>query len=590
MTDARIIPTSGDTSVVTYSILIDGAEISMTIEVLSIVVSHAANRIPSAQLVIRDGDVSLEDFPTSNLDLFVPGKKIDIRIGFASQEKTVFKGIIVKLGIKARSKGCSTLIVECRDAAVKMTIGRHSRFFLKKRDSDVIGELIGKYGLSADVASTQGIHPELVQYHARDWDFVLTRAQANGMLAIVDNGKIAVKPPKTDGAADLSILLGDTIYELDAQLDARHQFQAVTAQGWDYSSQSVVKKSGQRPPESKQGNLTASNLATAIGLQEYELRHIGRPNDEELKTWADAEFVRSSLAKIVGRAQIPGFGGIKVGQLVELGGAGKRFSGLAFVGGVRHEVSDGVWRTDVQFGVSPDNFACRDDICDPPAGGLLPTPHGLQIGVVSALEGDPHGEDRIKVRFPLIDANAEGIWARYACPDAGKDRGICFRPEIGDELIVGFLNQDPRDPVVLGTVHSSTKTAPLPLSNANHEKAIVTRSKLQMHFDDDKKVITIKTPGGNKIVVSDQDQAILLEDSHGNTIKMNSDGITLDASKISLKSKQEITIEAGTDLKAKGTANAELKAGAQVKVEGSAGADFTTSAIATIKGSLVKIN
>ena len=165
-----------------------------------------------------------------------------------------------------------------------------------------------------------------------------------------------------------------------------------------------------------------------------------------------------------------------------------------------------------------------------------------------------------------------------------------FRPDIGDELIVGFLNQDPRDPVVLGMVHSSKHAAPIAAKNDNHEKAIVTRSKMRLHFDDEKKVVTIDTPGGNSAVINDDRQAIELADQHGNTITMDSNGITLKGSKITLEAQQEVAIKAGSDFKAESSANTALKAGAQLKAEGSAGAELVTSAVATIKGSLVKIN
>ena len=157
-------------------------------------------------------------------------------------------------------------------------------------------------------------------------------------------------------------------------------------------------------------------------------------------------------------------------------------------------------------------------------------------------------------------------------------------------MVVGFLNGDPRDPIVLGMLHSSAKPAPLQAKDENHEKGLVTRSKMKVLFDDEKSILTIETPGKNTMVISDDEQAITLTDQHGNSITMNSDGITLDASKITLNAQQEIIQKAGTDLNAEGGANVNVKAGAQLKAEGSAGAELSTSAIAVIKGSLVQIN
>ena len=113
---------------------------------------------------------------------------------------------------------------------------------------------------------------------------------------------------------------------------------------------------------------------------------------------------------------------------------------------------------------------------------------------------------------------------------------------------------------------------------------------MKVLFDDETSIITIETPGGNTVVISDDAQSITLTDQHGDTLTMDSDGITLDASKITLNAQQEITIKAGTDLKAEGGTNVSVKAGAQFKAEGSAGAEVSTSAIAVLKGSLVQIN
>ena len=88
----------------------------------------------------------------------------------------------------------------------------------------------------------------------------------------------------------------------------------------------------------------------------------------------------------------------------------------------------------------------------------------------------------------------EGVWARLATLDAGDGRGTFFRPEIDDEVVVGFLDGDPRFPVVLGQCHSSAKPAPEPAKDDNHVKGYVSRSKLKLTFDDDKKVVVLETP------------------------------------------------------------------------------------------------
>src|SRR4029079_19624165 len=142
------------------------------------------------------------------------------------------------------------------------------------------------------------------------------------------------------------------------------------------------------------------------------------------------------------------------------------------------------------------------------------------------------------------------IWARLATLDAGKSRGTYFRPEIGDEVVVGFLGDDPRNPVVLGMFHSSAKPAPEAAKDDNHHKGYVSREKMKFTFDDEKKVIVLETPGGNKMTLSEEEKGVVLQDQHGNKITLNDSGMLIESVK-------DLTLKAAKDLKIEGM-NAEM--------------------------------
>jgi Rhs element Vgr protein len=303
---------------------------------------------------------------------------------------------------------------------------------------------------------------------------------------------------------------------------------------------------------------------------------------EELQAWADAQLLKSQLSKIRGRVGFMGSAALNPGDLLGLIGLGERMNGNVYVSAIRHEISEGTWRTDAQFGLSPEWFTQTYAVNALSASGVLPAVQGLQIGVVSQLKEDPEGEDRILVKIPIIDNKETGVWARIACLDAGDNRGSFFRPELGDEVVVGFLNSDPRKPVVLGALNSSSKPSPLPATDENHEKGYISRTEMKMIFNDDKKSVTLETPAG-KIVTMDEDAGeIKLEDENGNKIILNADGITIESKKkIVLKTNDDIEVQ-GKDIKH--TAQASFKA------DGTAGIELTSSAIAKLKGSLVQIN
>ncbi len=171
---------------------------------------------------------------------------------------------------------------------------------------------------------------------------------------------------------------------------------------------------------------------------------------------------------------------------------------------------------------------------------------------------------------------------RVCTLDAGKERGTFFLPELQDEVIVGFINNDPRHAVILGMVNSSKLPAPLEAADANNEKGYVSRSKLKLIFNDEKKTINIETPGGNKVLISDDEKKIHLEDQHGNKITMNEDGITIDSYK-------DLIFKAVKDMKGDAV-NITMKASANAKVEGSGGAEISSGGNTTVKGSMVQIN
>ena len=471
-----------------------------------------------------------------------------------------------------------------------MTTGLKNRYYEDKKDSDILEEIIGRYGLAKEVAVTKPALREVVQYEATDWDFALCRAEANGLLVMVEDDMLKINPPDLGQKPVLDVGFGATILELDAEIDARLQSTEIKTYSWNATDQEVIEADATEPATTATGNLTPAALAQVLGSDAHQLWHGGKLATPELQAWADGRLLRERLAKVRGRARFQGSAEVLPGKLITLSGIGDRLQGKVLIAGVRHQFAGGNWETDVQFGLSPEPFAQTYNLRPLPAAGLLPGVSGLQTGVVTKLKGDPEGEDRIKVRLPLVSSQEEGSWARIATLDAGNGRGTYFRPEIGDEVIIGFLHDDPRYPVVLGMCHSSSKPAPVPPSDENHEKGYVSREKLKMTFNDETNVMAFETPAGNKITLSEDDKAIKLEDQHGNKITMDDKGITIESIKdLILKSAKDLTakgmnleLTAQTAFKAQGTGSAELSSGTSTTVKGSAST--------VIQGGVVQIN
>ncbi|MEM9259234.1 MAG: phage baseplate assembly protein V, partial [Bacteroidota bacterium] len=237
-------------------------------------------------------------------------------------------------------------------------------------------------------------------------------------------------------------------------------------------------------------------------------------------------------------------------------------------------MADGQWRTMAQLGLDPETFTERYPVSAPPAGGLLPAVSGLHVATVIQMHDDPTGEERILVKIPALNPEGEGNWARLATGMAGNEAGLTFRPAVGDEVLVGFLDDDPRYPVILGGLHASGTPAPLAPTEENDQTGYVSRGGNKWVVDDTKKSIVLETAAGDTLSMLGEDGVIEIKDQHGNSLKMASDGITIESA-------GKLTLKAATDLSAEGVS---------AKIKSSASGEFQAGANLTLKGSLVQIN
>jgi Rhs element Vgr protein len=568
---------------------------------VSVHVRKQLNAIPSARIVLRDGDMPTMTFPISDAASFVPGTPIRIDAGYGATQATIFEGVVMRHGMKIHGDNDARLVVECRDKTSAMTVGRKNANYIDQKDSDVISTLFSNAGLSATVTATTQQHPELVQYYCSDWDFALARAEANGMVTIVSDGTVTVGPPVVSGASALAVTYGTDLVEFEADIDARTQFASAQAVSWDPSTQAALQGAAAAPATlTTQGNLTSATLAAVLNVPSYRLQTASPLAAGDLKTWADAQQLKSSLARIRGRMKFQGSALAVLGGLVDIAGVGERFSGTVYATAVHHEIADGNWFTDVEFGLSPQWFTEREDVVAPPAAGLLPAVEGLQIGVVMKLDADPQGQYRIQVSTPVMQPATDGVWARLSNFYSSQAFGAYWLPEIGDEVILGYLNNDPGSPVILGSVYSSSRTPPYTPEAQNNTKAIVTRALHKVVFDEQNKIITITTPGANQVILSDQAQSIQLLDQNGNKVELTPSGISLTSPKdITITATGSISMTAQTgsvDITASASdvTVSGLNVSCQGQIgftgQGSATAELSASGQTTVKGALVMIN
>jgi uncharacterized protein involved in type VI secretion and phage assembly len=172
--------------------------------------------------------------------------------------------------------------------------------------------------------------------------------------------------------------------------------------------------------------------------------------------------------------------------------------------------------------------------------GAYSAPGGRWFGIYPALVSDikdPDGTGRVKVTLPWspdTGSDRYEMWARLATLMGGNNRGSWFIPDVNDEVLVAFEAGDPRRPYVLGGLWNGSDSPPESMdgSGQNNKKVLRSRNGVKITLDDQngQEQFICETPGGQKITLKDGPGSIEIADSNGNSIKLQSSGVTVNAS------------------------------------------------------------
>jgi len=241
-------------------------------------------------------------------------------------------------------------------------------------------------------------------------------------------------------------------------------------------------------------------------------------------------------------------------------------------------------------------------MADAEANGVQQGVQGMLTGTVVGL-ADPEGQWRVQVNVPALGPAGEGVWARMANGYAsGNGAGMLFLPEIGDEVVLGLLGGDTTSPVILGSLYSAKRPPPVTpdvYNNNNNRKAIVTRSRLSIEFDEEAQVLCIRTAGGQCVILDDPKRSVTLQNNNDDLITLSPEGMTL-------HSNGNLTIKTGGVLTLDGTQGVSIRSQAgdvsveggsvtayahfALKATGGASAELSSGMETTVRGALVRIN
>jgi phage protein D len=560
-------PSDSLNQLASFSIKVGGAQIENTYKLYRIQTFKEANKLSRATISIIGGDPKENNFDESEESIFATGGEVEISLGYDQNNNIVFKGIISKHALKIK-RGFQTtptnnlLVLECVDKAIRLSNTYTTEIYEDKLDSDIITSLISNApGVSKSISFTSFMNDFLPKFNCNDWDFILQRAEKNGMIVLNSDNLITVTEPKPLlTVPELSVTYGNAMIDFQAEVDATTQYSTFDISSYDSFNEEAVSSISQEPSLIDQGNLDGITISQDVSPTKNQLSTSSILSSSEAKDIANAYLMRSRLSRLVGKICVKGINNIDIGSVVTLVGFGARFSGIAYVTSLSHEFQNGLFKTWIGFGIRYNPIENKNKV---DISMYTPKIEGLHIGKVTKIDADPNDELRIQVNIPTLKVTGDGLWAKLATMFTAEEAGSFFIPEVDSQVVVSFLSNDSRYPVILGSLYTKTTKPYKTIDPENQFKAILSKEKLSLEFDDVEKIITVKSSDDNYIKIKETDKEIEITDINKNKILTSENGIELNSEKdITLKSKGKIIIKGEKGIVADGGNKMTIKAGA----------------------------
>ena len=540
------------------------------------VVEQALNRLPHASISLVEGRTHLGEFNLSTDKRLQPGAVLQIKVKNYEKSSTnpLFTGVITSLTLHESHEG-PEVRVEASHQAIRMTKQRNYRVFPPNTtDKKAVKGILDAWAADGvkpiidSVAPKLGAvpYPNLVQFNCTDWDFICWRAAVTGSVVSFVKEKIAVVVPALKPSPAKKLVYDqDELLNMEIRLDGNNFLKAATGLSSDIKpATSEAMKSAGKVVKLEAGKVDQAALALTMGTDDWQFTQPVPGEEKELELFASAHLMRSDLALTQGRIRIFGRDDLVPGDTLTLQKFGPLAKDNVYLSGVKHQFDQMGWTTDLQFGLSKQWYQEQRKLAPEPALGLLPPATGMQLAEVLEVKEKPDKDARVKVQLltqtvpPIAKQKApkDVFWARIATFYAGAKHGAWFRPDKGDLVVLGFINDDPRHPVILGSMYRTPKDLSLKLEAENKIKGLVFTNGTGISVDDKDGIVTISTDlkGPAQFILLDQKKGkVIIGNGTDHQITLEESALSIKTSgNLSLKADGDISIEAGGKLTVKG--------------------------------------
>ena len=580
----------------------------MPLDTLTSVIDAADDEeIPSIQRRVEIDGVELEDEIDAQLELVTVLDRLAMpdtfTLVFRDPDRDVLERAGVKVGAKvgvfATSPGGdeekelvwgevtsiepdytiigSRAMVRGYDLLHRLAAGRQTRTFQNMTFSDIVGDVAGEAGLEAETEASGAVIEHVIQANQSNLDFLYSLARRVGFDLTIEHETLhfttptpaaeAPPPGDEDSTDPRQLVWNERLLEFRGRMSAAGQVSDVSVRGWSVNDKKAVIGRALATASNASISMDPFDLATSVGGESLVV--VDRPVGDQ----GAADDLAATIAEQIGSgafeatAVAVGSPELQAGVAVSIADVDPALAGAWVISSARHEFGTGAYRTHLEFCGRHDR-SLHGLVANGGSSGADRRIPNVVIGIVTNNE-DPQSLGRVKVSYPWMADDAESHWARLATIGAGKEHGLVWIPEVGDEVVVAFEHGDIRFPIVVGSLWNGVDKPPQKMMPGLFDKGKVKRSAVVsrtghvlMFYDNPEDAGIILATNDAKVRI------VLSQDESTNNITIYTDG--------------DIAIQADGDLR--------LKAGGAVKVEAGSTMDLKASGNASLSGAKVAIN
>lgn len=382
------------------------------------------------------------------------GAQVEVSLGAPrdKQKQKFFEGEITALEPNFAPEGIR-LVASGYDRSHRLHRDRKTRTFQKMSTSSIVEKVAKEAGLSTRVESTGVTHEFVQQNNETNWEFIHRLASKFEFEAFME-GKVLrfrripvpYQPLELEYGENTANGSAVRLHSFYPRATAAQQVKEVVVRGWD-------------PKQKKEivGKATVQQRGSKIGIDRSKALGVFGGGtitiaDAPVATVEEATALAASVGWHVGDGFVGAYGAcegnprVKAGAWLKIKGLGAEFSGTYRCSATTHVYGGGYGTTFEVMGRSPRDLL---DLARPVTRNTWGDT--LVVGIVTNNQ-DPEKLARVRVKYPTLDDQNEGAWARVVAVGAGPERGQLMLPQVGDEVLVGFEGGDPHKPYVLGAL------------------------------------------------------------------------------------------------------------------------------------------